>query len=298
MGDDHAAWLIVFVKAPTPGQVKTRLAPLLTSPDAAAFYRCLVQDTLAVATRLRGVNVVVAYAADRTFPNLAWLDALAAGPGAMTADRTSPHRSGFPSEESVARRNFSLASRSLGTVPAQNSDVRLGGSSVTAHHASARTIAPRMFLQQGQTLGDRLAQAFRWAFKQNASRVLVIGSDAPDLATAWLRQAFQALRETDVVLGPTTDGGYHLIGLTRPHPDLFADMPWSTPKVFDQTLQRIGRLGLGVRCLEAVTDLDAPEDVHRYLEATSSRRRRTRTAGFLRQYFANRSSSRSSVVSP
>ena len=138
-----------------------------------------------------------------------------------------------------------------------------------------------MFLQFGTTLGERLVHAFRWSFDQHADRVVVMGSDAPDLSGAWVRRAFLELRQCEVVVGPTVDGGYHLIGLTQPHPELFVDMPWSSPTLFGRTLQRIGELGLAVRCLEPVADLDTPEDLHQYRGQPHVLRRGSHTARYL-----------------
>jgi len=207
-------WLIIFVKAPTPGAVKTRLLTAYTPEQAAGLYRCLVEDTLKTARAVRTMRVVAAYAADAQFPDLTWLD------------------------PSVS-----------------------------------------MFFQHGHSLSERLIHAYQWAFDQGAASVMAIGSDAPELSSTWIRQARGALRHTDVVLGPTTDGGYHLIGLTKPAPELFRDIPWSTPHVLDQTLQRVAELRLSVRCLEPIADLDTPDDVRRYVGRGT--RRRSQTATYL-----------------
>jgi len=74
-----------------------------------------------------------------------------------------------------------------------------------------------------------------------------------------------------------------LFGLTRPCPELFTGMPWSSPRLFDQTLQRTVQLGLSVRCLDAVTDLDTPADLRRYTANPAVLRRKTQTARVLRQ---------------
>jgi hypothetical protein len=82
-----------------------------------------------------------------------------------------------------------------------------------------------------------------------------------------MRAAFTALRRKDVVLGPATDGGYWLIGLRRPAPALFADMPWSTDSVLARTLERARSLGLAVGTLEPLPDVDRPEDLAFWEEA-------------------------------
>ena len=122
-----------------------------------------------------------------------------------------------------------------------------------------------MMAQRGATLGDRLIRAFDEAFSHGAPSVLALGSDAPELSSGWLGQALEALRRHDLVVGPTRDGGYHLIGLTRPQPTLFRDMPWSQPQLLTATLAEAARLGLSVQRLAPIEDLDTPEDLKRYL---------------------------------
>lgn len=137
-------------------------------------------------------------------------------------------------------------------------------------------------LQEGADLGERLTRAFRWAFRRKAQRVVVIGSDAPGLSARWLAQAFRALERADVVLGPTTDGGYHLIGLNEANPALFAGMPWSTSRLLAKTLGRIGQLHASVHCLRPIADLDTPDDVRRYAAGLDGRRARTHTDQYLK----------------
>src|SRR5262249_26894266 len=90
-------------------------------------------------------------------------------------------------------------------------------------------------LQSGADLGERLANAFP-ELLGDGDRAVVIGSDCPDLTPALVREALAALADVDLVLGPARDGGYYLIGLRRPSPDLFVGIPWSTDQVLAQTL--------------------------------------------------------------
>jgi rSAM/selenodomain-associated transferase 1 len=111
-------------------------------------------------------------------------------------------------------------------------------------------------------LGARLRIAVRDAFQGKATRVVVIGTDCPALSLTHLRAANAALAETDVVLGPALDGGYYLIGLRQNHPQLFEGIAWSTDQVLEQTRHAADRLGLSVRLLEPLPDIDRPEDLH------------------------------------
>lgn len=115
--------------------------------------------------------------------------------------------------------------------------------------------------QPDADLGGRLRWAFTRAFRQRAARVLAIGADVPGISPTLLREAFDALDTHDVVLGPALDGGYYLIGMTRPHPDLFAGMEWGTERVCAQTRAAIQRLGLSCHELPTLNDVDRPEDL-------------------------------------
>ena len=88
---------------------------------------------------------------------------------------------------------------------------------------------------------------------------LILGSDAPTLPRAHLHQALDALMDHDIVVGPSRDGGYHLIGARLPVPELFGDMLWSTPAVLPTTIERIGARSHVV--LPEWYDVDTPEDL-------------------------------------
>jgi len=88
--------------------------------------------------------------------------------------------------------------------------------------------------QPAGNLGVRLRQACASAFRSGARRVVVFGSDIPELSAVLLQQALAGLREHDIVLGPAADGGYYLIGMKRDRPELFAGIDWGTGQVCDQ----------------------------------------------------------------
>ena len=91
--------------------------------------------------------------------------------------------------------------------------------------------------------------------------VVLIGTDCPDLNAQLIAEAFQALGEHDLVLGPAIDGGYYLIGLRRLIPELFTGIPWSTSAVLRQTLRIAQKLELAVAQLPLLSDVDRPEDL-------------------------------------
>jgi rSAM/selenodomain-associated transferase 2/rSAM/selenodomain-associated transferase 1 len=124
-------------------------------------------------------------------------------------------------------------------------------------------------------LGLRMGRAFA-ALLDGESRVVLIGTDCPSLTEAHLHDAFEALARTDLVLGPATDGGYYLIGLRVPAPGLFSEMPWGTPEVLARTLERAGKMGLATRLLDALDDVDEPDDLPTWHGARAARLARAR----------------------
>lgn len=114
--------------------------------------------------------------------------------------------------------------------------------------------------QRGPDLGARMAAAVEDA---GPERVVLIGGDSPAMEDRRLFEAFAGVDQGEVVFGPVEDGGYNLIGLPRPVPELFVDIPWSTDVVFERSLARARSLGLSVRVLDRSYDVDRPEDLAR-----------------------------------
>lgn len=115
--------------------------------------------------------------------------------------------------------------------------------------------------QAAGDLGVRLKEFFQTAFRAGAERVVAIGSDCPAMSAAIGKQAFEQLRSQPAVIGPATDGGYYLIGLSHPELGVFEGIAWSTPAAREQTLERIASAGLSCGQLEALTDLDEVESL-------------------------------------
>ena len=122
---------------------------------------------------------------------------------------------------------------------------------------------PILSFQKAGDLGRRMRFALFDALNEGSKRVVLLGTDIPGLNAGILEQAFAALLEHDIVLGPSTDGGYWLIGLKRPI-DVFQNIDWSTPRVLRQTLAQARHMGLTVCLLEFLSDVDTPEDLRRW----------------------------------
>lgn len=118
-------------------------------------------------------------------------------------------------------------------------------------------------IQNGETLGDRMLAALTSSLEQNA-RAVVIGSDCPSVDPQYVRQALDRLETSDVVLGPSDDGGYVLIGASRVVPGMLDDIEWGSERVLAQTRSRLDQLGLRVSLLEPRWDVDEPEDWARF----------------------------------
>ena len=130
-----------------------------------------------------------------------------------------------------------------------------------------RDLAPDFTLipQQGTDLGERLKHSLEYCLNLGDTGVMAIDSDTPTLPTHYLQQAIDLLTKpaVDVVMGPSDDGGYYLIGLRALHRELFVEMPWSTSVVLPETVRRAQALGLNIARLPEWFDVDTPEDLAR-----------------------------------
>ena len=117
------------------------------------------------------------------------------------------------------------------------------------------------FLQKGNDLGDKMERAFGQAFGQDYEKVIIIGSDCFELSTEIIEDAFAALDDSNVVIGPSNDGGYYLLGMDRHYPHLFKHKKWSTENVFLDTLLDIKKLKLSYNILPTLTDVDEEKDL-------------------------------------
>jgi rSAM/selenodomain-associated transferase 1 len=233
--------LIIFAKAPIPGQVKTRLCPPLTPDEAATLHGSFVLDTL---ERTKTAAVKLKLPIDRY---------LACAP-------------------SVTHVFFKIMEERQGV---------------------------KLIDQIGDDLGARMNQAFTTLFSQGYRQVLLIGTDVPTLPFDYLKEAVVLLDSHDLVLGPANDGGYYLIGLTRPIRELFVDIPWSTDQVLGLTREKAVALGLTTALLESWRDVDTVADLQALCDACDADAKKpkhervfsSRTAGVL-QALAKRLRSR------
>lgn len=129
-------------------------------------------------------------------------------------------------------------------------------------------------LQANGDLGHKMKMAFKDLFSQNKLqnklKVLIIGSDCPEVSDTIISQSFELLNNFDVVLGPTYDGGYYLLGMNDFYPFLFDDIAWSTEDVFGQTIQIISDQNLTYTTMPKLHDMDTEEDWNGYQKRSKS----------------------------
>lgn len=122
-------------------------------------------------------------------------------------------------------------------------------------------------IQIGDDLGERMLHAFEFAFKLGHSKVIIIGSDCPTIDTQLLNTALDQLNHKEVIIGPSEDGGYYLLGMNKLASGLFENMPWSQPHLFKQSLQFLKQNQISYHLLPVLNDIDTEEDWERYLSS-------------------------------
>ena len=135
------------------------------------------------------------------------------------------------------------------------------------NESQARKIAPgdhSYHEQSGADLGSRMSTAFQKTFDDGCEQAVLIGTDCPELDELVINEAFDALAEADVAIGPATDGGYYLIALQAPAPELFTNKRWGSTEVLEATVNSAEDLGLSVDALPMLWDVDRPEDLINY----------------------------------
>lgn len=116
-------------------------------------------------------------------------------------------------------------------------------------------------LQQGENLGMRMHNAIEYVLNKGYDSCVLIGSDIPEIDSADLVQAFYELRRCEVVLGPTKDFGYYLIGMKKPHKEIFYNQEYGCGNVLKNTIEAVKSSGLSYNLIKAHSDIDEPEDI-------------------------------------
>lgn len=123
------------------------------------------------------------------------------------------------------------------------------------------------FPQKGDNLGQRMSNAFQYAFNKGYHKVILIGSDIPDIQPDDIENAFKQLNNYDVCLGPTYDGGYYLVGMRKMHGELFDNnLKWGNKSVFESTVDIANNLRLKVGLAAKHWDIDTKEDLINFIK--------------------------------
>jgi uncharacterized protein len=186
--------LIIFVKNPVLGKVKTRLAKSIGQEKALKVYKYLIDHTCSIASMTNADSEV-------------WY-----------------------SDFKVDQENREL---------------------------------PKAKVQIEGDLGEKMSFAFRQGFKNGYKNIVIIGSDCPEITSDHIDDAFQSLQISDIVIGPSDDGGYYLLGMKKWNPKLFQNIEWSTSRVFNQTVMAIEEESLTLSKLVKLNDIDTIEDLNK-----------------------------------
>lgn len=116
-------------------------------------------------------------------------------------------------------------------------------------------------VQLGVDLGERMSNAFLSLFQKGYKKVIIIGTDCPEIKTADIKDSFQALEKKEVCIGPAMDGGYYLLGMCQFYGALFQNMPWSSSEVSKRTLEILNRDQISYELMKMLRDIDTEEDL-------------------------------------
>lgn len=120
-------------------------------------------------------------------------------------------------------------------------------------------------LQEGNDLGEKMYNAFNKVIDRGSTKTIIIGTDIPDISSHVIQKAFQALNNSDVVIGPANDGGYYLLGMKKLYKSFFTGIEWSKDNVLNKTLEKINSLNLSYSMLPELIDIDTEEDLKNWL---------------------------------
>jgi rSAM/selenodomain-associated transferase 1 len=199
--------VVIFIRVPQQGKVKTRLAKTLGDQKAAGFYRLCIETVVSETRRLSRETDKYIFFAEPVYG----------------------HKTDY-----FTASEFKLE------------------------------------VQEGESLGQRLSSAFFEVFRKGAHKAVIVASDVPDLTADMIKNAFNVLDKSDIVIGPCYDGGYYLIGMKQLHKELFQDIHWGTERVLRQTLDAITDEGLTVEKLPVLMDIDTEQDLRKWIAMKGS----------------------------
>lgn len=289
--------LIVFLKYPEPGKVKTRLAKALGDVKACRIYKLLAENVIRdiFPKNQRTYDIHIFFTpADKKNKIRAWIKPLI-GSDPEAGIYYIPQEGTNLGERMSNAFMHTLQGMHYKRTPVQNHPNQIPPSvpqqphlnkrdlqeiceagnvtchnQITPHYASP---SQGRDIVSGDQSGDegrlkKITKTCPYANKENkisSRNAIIIGTDCPEIDATLIEYAFELLKEKDIVIGPCKDGGYYLLGMSRLVPDLFADIPWSTDRVFDLTMEKIQKNNLSCGILKTLADVDRKEDLQLYL---------------------------------
>jgi glycosyltransferase A (GT-A) superfamily protein (DUF2064 family) len=189
----------IFFRIPAHGKVKKRLAAEIGDKEARKAYEHMLHETIKRVSRLRGIDLYGFY------------------------------------EGEIMSLNLSSSSGNPPTPPLEK-----GGKGGFEKGGDFELIEKLpLYSQKGAELGERMCNAIKWLFHKGYEKVSLVGADSPDLPISYVTEAFEKLDAYDIVIGPSEDGGYYLIGMKAPFDIIFKNIHWGHESVLKDTILRI-----------------------------------------------------------
>ena len=218
----------IFFRIPTHGKVKKRLATEIGDGAALKAYESMLEATIRNVSRLQGIELYGFYEGKNIY---------------------HPPLYPLPSREGKVEGYFING----GEFPLPLWErVRVRGMKFSC------------MPQKGNNLGERMYKAIQWLFDNGYQKVSLIGTDSPDLPLAFIKDAFQKLDSYELVIGPSEDGGYYLIGMKNPFDMLFKNIEWGSDKVLKYTVSKAHSAGISYFLLPEWYDIDDLRSLSRW----------------------------------
>jgi glycosyltransferase A (GT-A) superfamily protein (DUF2064 family) len=214
----------IFFRIPAPCKVKKRLAAEIGEKEAHNAYEHMLHETIKSVSRLHGIDLY-----------------------------------GFYEGEIMSLNLFS----SSGNPPPL--PLEKGGKGGFEKGGDFELIEKLpLFSQKGVDLGKRMCNAIKWLFHKGYEKVSLVGADSPDLPLSYVTEAFEKLDAYDIVIGPSEDGGYYLIGMSKPHEVIFEGIQWGHETVLRDSICRAKAAGVSYFLLPQWYDIDDLDGLNRW----------------------------------
>jgi len=218
----------IFFKIPVLGKVKKRLAAEIGEDEAFKAYGSMLKATIENVSRLRGIDLCGFYEGKNIY---------------------HPPLYPLPSREGKVKWYFSKGEEF--PLPLWER-VRVRGMKFPC------------MPQKGTDLGEKMYDAIKWLFNKKYKKISLIGSDSPDLPLTFIIDAFEKLDSYNLVIGPSEDGGYYLIGMSKPYDRIFKNIKWGHDSVLKETISNANAAGISYFLLPEWYDIDDLNSLDRW----------------------------------